>query len=256
MNHDFLIPDFVDRELAETTFDRNVVVVAGAGTGKTTLLVNRLVYLLMKEPAPVPITQIVALTFTNKAATEMKVRLRERLALLAEPHENESAMLAHGDAMEPLPRLALAHARAVVALLHRHAEQRAVETIRPAVIRAPQRAARIAAALGRDLSALVGAAIGEDSQRAVGLPHKQQRSAHQRRSEKIAGLGHLRTMRQEDPGTAKEALLLESENVLAEIHVAMHAIALEQRLKRLGIRPIVAHPKPRLTAPFGAPREN
>jgi len=83
MSNDLLIPDRLARESAETTFDRNVVVVAGAGTGKTTLLVNRLVYLLMKEPAPVPVTQIVALTFTNKAATEMKVRLRERLAVLA-----------------------------------------------------------------------------------------------------------------------------------------------------------------------------
>ncbi len=85
MSNDLLIPDRMARELAETTFDRNVVVVAGAGTGKTTLLVNRLVYLLMKEPAPVLITQVIALTFTNKAATEMKVRLRERLVVLARP---------------------------------------------------------------------------------------------------------------------------------------------------------------------------
>ena len=80
-----LIPDKPARELAETTFDRNVVVVAGAGTGKTTLLVNRLVHLLIKEPQPVAVTQLVALTFTNKAATEMKVRLRERLSVLARP---------------------------------------------------------------------------------------------------------------------------------------------------------------------------
>lgn len=79
------IPDKPARELAETTFDRNVVVVAGAGTGKTTLLVNRLVHALMKEPDPVPMTHLVALTFTNKAATEMKVRLRERLQVLAHP---------------------------------------------------------------------------------------------------------------------------------------------------------------------------
>ncbi|MGQ0557897.1 MAG: UvrD-helicase domain-containing protein [Nitrospiraceae bacterium] len=85
MSNDLLIPDRMARESAETTFDRNVVVVAGAGTGKTTLLVNRLMYLLMKEPAPVLITQVVALTFTNKAATEMKVRLRERLVVLARP---------------------------------------------------------------------------------------------------------------------------------------------------------------------------
>jgi ATP-dependent helicase/nuclease subunit A len=76
------IQDQAHRELAETTIDRNVVVVAGAGTGKTTLLVNRLVHLLIKNPNPVPITQIVALTFTNKAAMEMRVRLRERLTAL------------------------------------------------------------------------------------------------------------------------------------------------------------------------------
>lgn len=71
--------DYEDRRRAETVFDRNVIVVAGAGTGKTTLLVNRLIHLLMREPHPLAITEIVALTFTNKAATEMKVRLRERL---------------------------------------------------------------------------------------------------------------------------------------------------------------------------------
>ncbi len=64
---------------AATTFDRNVVVIAGAGTGKTTLLVNRLLYLLMRRADPIDLSQIVALTFTNKAATEMKLRLRERL---------------------------------------------------------------------------------------------------------------------------------------------------------------------------------
>jgi ATP-dependent helicase/nuclease subunit A len=73
------LPDATERERAATTFDRNVVVTAGAGTGKTTLLVDRLVHLLMREPDPLAITQIVALTFTNKAADEMRVRLRERL---------------------------------------------------------------------------------------------------------------------------------------------------------------------------------
>ena len=79
------LSDWEDRRAAETTFDRNIVVVAGAGTGKTTLLVNRLVHLLMRDPEPVSITQIVALTYTNKAATEMKIRLRERLTALARP---------------------------------------------------------------------------------------------------------------------------------------------------------------------------
>ena len=72
------LPDASDRHRAATTFDRNVVVTAGAGTGKTRLLVDRLVHLLMRDPE-VKLTEIVALTFTNKAANEMKIRLRERL---------------------------------------------------------------------------------------------------------------------------------------------------------------------------------
>ena len=78
------LADSRDRLLAETTWDRNVVVIAGAGTGKTTILVNRVLNLLLREPSPLAITEIVALTFTNKAATEMKQRLRAQLLRLTE----------------------------------------------------------------------------------------------------------------------------------------------------------------------------
>jgi ATP-dependent helicase/nuclease subunit A len=73
------LADTSERERAAGTFDHNLVVTAGAGTGKTTLLVDRLVHLLLRNPEPLKITEIVALTFTNKAANEMKLRLRERL---------------------------------------------------------------------------------------------------------------------------------------------------------------------------------
>ncbi|MFN3531578.1 MAG: UvrD-helicase domain-containing protein [Candidatus Brocadia sp.] len=71
------------RELAVSELDRNVVVTAGAGTGKTTLLVNRMLHLLLghnrlqKEESP--ILKIVAMTFTEKAAGDMKVRLMGEL---------------------------------------------------------------------------------------------------------------------------------------------------------------------------------
>ena len=71
--------DARDRRTAVTTFDRNLIVTAGAGTGKTTLLIDRLVHLLVRSPEPLKITEIVALTFTNKAAEEMRVRLRQRM---------------------------------------------------------------------------------------------------------------------------------------------------------------------------------
>ena len=76
------LPDHHDRATAIGTFYRNLVVTAGAGTGKTTLLVDRLVHLLLRNPDPLKITEIVALTFTNKAADEMRQRLRERLHVL------------------------------------------------------------------------------------------------------------------------------------------------------------------------------
>ena len=87
------LPDQNDRILAVTTFDKNIVVTAGAGTGKTTLLVDRIIHLLMREPDPLKITEIVALTFTNKAANEMKLRLKGRL------HSFEEDFLL-GDIME------------------------------------------------------------------------------------------------------------------------------------------------------------
>ena len=86
------LADSQDRLLAETTWDRNVVVVAGAGTGKTTILVNRILNLLLREPNPLAITEIVALTFTNKAATEMKQRLRTQLLRLSEQADDMIAI--------------------------------------------------------------------------------------------------------------------------------------------------------------------
>ena len=88
------MPDSATRERAATATDRNIVVTAGAGTGKTTLLVKRLLYLLLHRSAPLTIDRIVALTFTNKAANELKLRLR--LELRKEPG-NELAAKAFGE---------------------------------------------------------------------------------------------------------------------------------------------------------------
>jgi len=85
------IRDEQARVLAATTFDRNVVVTASAGTGKTTLLITRLVHLLVKSPEAVPLSQVVALTFMNKAANEIKIRLRECLECVLAPDDSPAA---------------------------------------------------------------------------------------------------------------------------------------------------------------------
>jgi ATP-dependent helicase/nuclease subunit A len=72
-----IIADAAARETIATALDDTLVVEAAAGTGKTTELVNRIVRVLATDRARVD--GIVAVTFTEKAAGELKLRLREAL---------------------------------------------------------------------------------------------------------------------------------------------------------------------------------
>ncbi|HLR34161.1 MAG TPA: UvrD-helicase domain-containing protein, partial [Tissierellales bacterium] len=66
---------------AITTIDKNVSVNAGAGSGKTRVLVDRYIYILEKGNLikGKEIESIVAITFTKKASQEMKERIRESI---------------------------------------------------------------------------------------------------------------------------------------------------------------------------------
>ena len=58
---------------AVTTNANNLLVLAGAGSGKTKVLTSRLIWLIQQKNLRV--NNILAVTFTNKAAKEMRKRL-------------------------------------------------------------------------------------------------------------------------------------------------------------------------------------
>jgi DNA helicase II / ATP-dependent DNA helicase PcrA len=90
------------REAVET-LDGPVLVLAGAGTGKTRVLTTRIAHILSLGRARPP--EILAVTFTNKAAREMKQRIGQMV----------------GAAVEGMPWLGTFHAIGVK-ILRRHAE--------------------------------------------------------------------------------------------------------------------------------------
>ncbi len=65
-----------------------IAVRAGAGSGKTTVLVGRVMRILREKSAG--LDQIVAITFTDKAASEMKVRLRRECRKAADEQGRDS----------------------------------------------------------------------------------------------------------------------------------------------------------------------
>ncbi|MHC1769977.1 MAG: UvrD-helicase domain-containing protein [Verrucomicrobiia bacterium] len=67
----------------------NVLVVAGAGTGKTRTLVQRCLEWLLEAPGEHSIDQILMVTFTEAAAAEMRRRLREALKKEQENHPGD-----------------------------------------------------------------------------------------------------------------------------------------------------------------------
>lgn len=119
-----------EQHRAATTLDRSLGIVANAGAGKTRVLVERVAHIL--EARLAKLSQILVVTFTEKAAQELKTRLAERL-----PEQRLELMTApittfHGFAMRVLrdhaptlglpPSFQIASDGEGTALLHRAVE--------------------------------------------------------------------------------------------------------------------------------------
>jgi ATP-dependent helicase/nuclease subunit A len=110
----FVPIDQADRERARHEHGTSLVLEAGAGTGKTTLLIDRIESLLVTGRAQ--LEQIAAVTFSENAATTLKLRLRERLER-ARASEDGARREAAARALDVLERAAITTLHAFCAAL-------------------------------------------------------------------------------------------------------------------------------------------
>ncbi len=77
-----------EQQAAITRSGKNILVSAGAGSGKTEVLKQRVTHFISKEDGP-KLNEFLILTFTNLAAGEMKDRIRKALTEIKSPEANE-----------------------------------------------------------------------------------------------------------------------------------------------------------------------
>ncbi len=60
-----------ENQLKALDLERNLAITAGAGSGKTTVLVNRYLHILLQNPS-LSVKNVLAITFTEKATAEAR----------------------------------------------------------------------------------------------------------------------------------------------------------------------------------------
>ncbi|MBR5738665.1 MAG: UvrD-helicase domain-containing protein, partial [Lachnospiraceae bacterium] len=68
-----------EQKAAIETERRNLLVSAAAGSGKTAVLVERILRKLLRKEDPIQVTELLVVTFTRAAAAEMRERIEKAL---------------------------------------------------------------------------------------------------------------------------------------------------------------------------------
>ena len=79
-----------DQKKAIELEHRNLLVAAAAGSGKTAVLVERIITKIIRKDSPLDIDKLLVVTFTRAAASEMKERIGMRLSNLLEENPNNT----------------------------------------------------------------------------------------------------------------------------------------------------------------------
>src|SRR5881296_1778366 len=144
-SHQDMTRDELARQRIRTSLDESLIVEAAAGTGKTTELVRRIVNTLKTGKASVE--RIVAVTFTRKAAGELRLRLRIELDNARTTTKNAGEIRNLEDALE---RLEEAHIGTIHSFCTELLRQRPVEArIAPGFEELDENQAAIRASTGR-----------------------------------------------------------------------------------------------------------
>ena len=91
--------------------DKNILVAAAAGSGKTAVLVERIKKLIIEDG--VPIDRMLIVTFTNAAAAEMKEKIRKALHQEIEENPEHAATMRQQLALLPRANISTFHAFAL-----------------------------------------------------------------------------------------------------------------------------------------------
>jgi len=97
---------FIDqeqRDRAAQDISESYIIEAAAGTGKTTVLVTRIINLIRKGEAR--LEEVVAITFTEKAAAELKVKLRQEMERVSQTVRNGKENSRVSEAISDLERM-------------------------------------------------------------------------------------------------------------------------------------------------------
>jgi ATP-dependent helicase/nuclease subunit A len=81
-----------EQEQAIITRHCNLLVAAAAGSGKTAVLVERIIRIITNEKSPVDIDRLLVVTFTNAAAAEMRERIGDAIAKALDKNPNSKIL--------------------------------------------------------------------------------------------------------------------------------------------------------------------